>query len=250
MFQKPIPRRTDDSLDRTQELVGLETARSSADSSRGAEKESKKDEEKMSLFWRVFGGTILSIVALTAITIFNHLSNSITELRSELAREREARTELVKKDEFQSRTQSQYERIRAAEGLKADIEGLKERANTNAAAIEAVKKEAVGVELLRDRVASVETLKKDLAGVEVLRERLAALSTDLKTAREDVLKLQGELEKNRIADMERKAARDSQVKQYDDTLKELQKEVQLLREKIARFEGAQTPPKSTPAPKD
>ena len=37
----------------------------------------------MSLFWRVFGGTILSIVALAAVTLYNNLSNGISDLRAE-----------------------------------------------------------------------------------------------------------------------------------------------------------------------
>lgn len=248
MFQKPM-RRSDDSADQTQEMLAVESSRSAAQSSH-AKEEAKNSDEKMSLFWRVFGGTILSIIALTAITLFNHISNSLAELRADVAREREARSELVKKDEFQTRSTSQYERIRAAEGLKVDLETLKERAHANAAALDAVKKETAGLEVLKERLAGIESVKKEAAGIELLRERLAALSVDLKAAREDVLKLQAELEKNRAADMERKASRDSQAKQYDDALKELQKEVQLCREKLARFEGSQSPPKTAAPPKD
>ncbi|MBY0512921.1 MAG: hypothetical protein K2P78_03305 [Gemmataceae bacterium] len=158
---------------------------------------------------------------------------------AELTREREARAEFVKKDEFQTRNQSQYERIRAAEGLKADIEALKERASSNAAAVEAVKKETAGLEVLKERVAGVEAVRKDAAGLEVLKERLAAVTADLKATREDLLKCQAEVEKNRLADMERKASRDAQARHYDDAIKELQKEIQACREKLARLEGPQ-----------
>ena len=58
------------------------------------------------MFWRVFGGTILSIFALVAVTLYNNQTNTINELRSEVNRSNEARAELVKKEEFNSRTQT------------------------------------------------------------------------------------------------------------------------------------------------
>ena len=198
------------------------------------------DDEKMSLFWRVFGGTILSIVALVGITIYNNISSSISELRNEVSREREARAELVKKDEYNTRNQSQYERIRAAEGLKADLEGLKERTNTNAAAIDALK---------RDTATAVDTVKKDTAGLDLLKEKLTTAAGELKAVSDAVQKVQQELEKNRASDLERKAFRDAQAKQVEDALKDLQKGLQDCREKLARLEGAQPPLVGPPVPK-
>ena len=152
-----------------------ETARSAADGDRDAGK--KPDDEKMSLFWRVFGGTILSIITLVGITIFNNVSSGIAELRAELNREREARAELVKKDEFNARTSSQYERIRAFDNLKADIEGLRERANTNAAAIDGLKKDAAAAldAARKELTALADSFKRDAANLEVLRDRLGGV---------------------------------------------------------------------------
>ena len=62
-----------------------------------------KGEEKISVFWRVFGGTILSIVALVVITVYQQFSSSLAELRNDMIRSNEARAELLKKDEFNSR---------------------------------------------------------------------------------------------------------------------------------------------------
>src|SRR5262249_23070510 len=174
VFEKRIERE-DNAAERSGEIVVAETLRSATQSA-AAKKPAEKDEERVSLFWRVFGGTILSITALVAITLFNNMSSSITELRNDLSREREARAELVKKEDFQARSQSLYDRMRSAEALKADLEGLKERTNTNSVAIDGVK--------------------KDTAGLEVLRERLATVSADLKAARDEVQKLQQEVEKN------------------------------------------------------
>jgi uncharacterized membrane protein YccC len=216
-----------------------------------------KEEEKISVFWRVFGGTILSIVALVVITLFNNIQSSISELRADasrarealaafakredLDREREARAGLAKKDDVDTRVKALYERLRVAEGLKADIEGIKERAAVNALAVDALKKD-VGT--------SVDALKRDTATLEVTRERIAVLSGDVKAAAEAVGRLQAEVEKNKASDLERKLSRDAQAKNFDESLRELQRAVQECREKLARIEGAERglPPARTPAP--
>lgn len=250
----------DDERETGEHATAAEAARSAAESSAKA---AETGDEKVSLFWRVFGGTILSMVALGAITLYNNISSSIAELRAELNRERDARAELVKKEEFNSRTSNQYERIRSFEGLKGEHEALKERVSNNAATVDglkkdvgatadALKKDAAALEVLKERVASLETLKKDVAGVELLKERLMTAAADLKTVREDVAKLQQEVERNKAGDLERKALRDSQYKQVEESLKELQKGLQACREKLARLEGAQpvTPARGTFIPFD
>jgi DNA repair exonuclease SbcCD ATPase subunit len=202
----------------------------------------------MSLFWRVFGGTILSIVALSAVTLYNNLSGGISDLRSELAREREARMALAKKEDVDTRSKALFDRIHVVEGYKADIETVKERVATSGTAIDGLKKDTAGIDLLKERMAAVEVLKKDVAGVDLLKERLAAMAIDLKAARDEVQKLQQEVEKNKAADLERKTARDSQAIHLEETVKELQRGLQDCREKLARFEGAQ-PTGPLPAPK-
>lgn len=202
----------------------------------GAESHAKpKDEEQMSLFWRVFGGTILSMITLGTITLYNNVSSNIAELRAELNREREARAELVKKDEFNARSTSQYERIRALDALKAEFEVLKERLGGATAALDGLRKDAAAnVDLVRK---DVELVKKDATAMEVLREKAAGNAESVKGLRDEVQSLQKSLEQNRAADLERKASRDAQAKALDDTLKDLQRGIQDCREKIARIEG-------------
>lgn len=246
-------------------LVATETMRSATESS-SLGKTERGGDEKISLFWRVFGGTILSIVALVSITLYNSLSSGIAEVRNELNREREARAELVKKDEFNSRTSTQYERMRSYESLKVEQEGLKERISANAAVMEGlkkdsatildavkkelastsdvVKKDAAALDLLKERVVALEGIKKEVAGIDLLKERLTAAAADLKTARDDVARLQQDVERNKAGDNERKLSRDAQFKQVEESLKELQKGLQTCREKLARLEGAQPAPKS------
>ena len=257
MLQKRFGQDLDSEIENRQDggetLTAIETACSITSSPVSAPKhDEKKDEEKMSLFWRV--------VALVSITLYNSLANSIGDLRAELSREREARTALAKKDDVDARIKTQYERIRTLEGYKADIEAMKERASANAvasetvkkdlgASLDALKKDTAGLELLKERVAVLDALKKDIAGIDGLKEKVATLSADLKVARDDVQKAQQEVEKNKAADLERKMFRDAQAKQLDETIKELQKDVQGCREKIARLEGSQVGPPERPTSK-
>jgi hypothetical protein len=265
-----LPRRQqtqqNESLENTNEMAALETARIAG--AAGAEKapEKKKDEEHMSLFWRVFGGTILSIVALVSITLFNNMSNSITELRADVSREREARAELVKKDEYNSRVNSMYERMRGIDAVKTELEGIKEKTSANAAAVDgskkdsaaasdaikkdiaamsdAMKKDVAALEVIKDKVAALEAIRKDVAGLDSLKEKLASATVDMKSLRDDINKISAAVEKNRSFDLERKTFRDSQAKQVEEALKELQKGLQDCREKLARLEGAKPTPKS------
>lgn len=224
----------------------------------------KNDDEHISVFWRVFGGTLLSMVALGAITLYNSISSNIAELRADINHEREARSDLLKKDEFNTRTSSQYERFRALDGLKPELEGLKERVNASvsaldclkkdstlsadaikkdvAAAMDLSKKDGVTLEVLKEKLISLESLKKDLAGVEVAKEKLTTIVADMKLARDDLIRIQQEQERNKAADLERKASRDAQHRQIEDTLKELQKGLQDCREKLARLEGSRGTP--------
>jgi hypothetical protein len=243
-----------------------QTFRAAADAAQSpsdARPDKKADDEKMSLFWRVFGGTILSICALVGITVFNNVSSTLSELRSEINKANEARalavSEMVRKEEFQGRMTSSWDRVQTLQqqnniqnatltSLRTEIDGLKERLTKQAADGEAMKKDAT---------ASVETVKKDLAALEVMKERLAAVAQEMKAGRDDFAKLRADVDKNQAYDFERRDRRDGQYKQIDETLKELQKGLQDCREKLARLEGQYGPPapatpkkNNRPAPKD
>jgi hypothetical protein len=221
----------------------------------------KKEEEHYSLFWRVFGGTILSIVALVCITIYNNVSSSIAELRSEvnranetranavaelrndLGRANEARADLIRKDEFNSRLSNNWERVQGVQqqytavnatltSLKTELDGIKDRTARQSIDLDAMKKE---------QSATTDAFKKDVAALDTLKEKLATLVADMKTARDDLQKLTTSVDRNQAHDLERKAHRDGQYKQIDETLKELQRGLQDCREKLARFEGQYAP---------
>ena len=92
--------------------IQMEVLRQSSESSKP--QDSGKEETKIPLFWRVFGGTVLSISALIIMTAYQSLSGNIadlgrqfdhldTDMRKEMARLAELNGELVRKDECESR---------------------------------------------------------------------------------------------------------------------------------------------------
>src|SRR5262249_308302 len=106
-----------------------------------------KGEERISVFWRIFGGTLLSIAALVVMTLCQHFSNSLHELRNDLSRindelpkdlahvtgdlrkdlnrVHEYHSDIIKKEEFNSRLQSMWTRISEIQELKVAVDSLK-----------------------------------------------------------------------------------------------------------------------------
>jgi DNA repair exonuclease SbcCD ATPase subunit len=167
-------------------------------------------DDRVSVFWRVFGGTILSIFALVAVTLYNNLQSNVNEVRAELSRANEARAELVKKEEFNTRTQSLWDRMQALQELRAAVTGLKEQ---------------------------LATCGEKQAEIKPIREQLAALEQRLKGAEDDHRGL-AKAEQT-IAALEQKvAARDNQLKAGDEERKEMAKQLAELRERLAKVEGA------------
>ena len=232
----------------------------------GGQDADRAGEDRFTLFWRVFGGTILSIVALAAVTVYNNLNTSVSELRAELhrinsdlrgevARANEARADLTRKDEFNSRLTTVWDGIKttqaqsvaqatAATAQRGELEAMKERL----ANLDGFRKESnlVADAVKKDTAAITDTLKKDVAALETLKDKLGAVAADLKLTRDEVARMRTELDRNQAHDNERKESRDRQYKVFDETTKELLKAVQDCREKIARLEGPTTP---APAPR-
>jgi len=242
-----IVKRTDsDGADRRNADAGLmtETLRNADATGQATDepspaKATKSQDESMSLFWRVFGGTILSISALVVITLVNNVSATITDLRAEVAKVNEAKSDFARKDDLNA--------LRGVTtthaGYRAEIDNLRERASKYRLELDAAKTNlAGGIEALRkEQAAATEVLKKELTAVELLRDRLLTVTTDLKVAREELVKVRNDVDKNQAADNERRDRRDSQMKQLEETFKELAKTLQDTREKLARLEGQQKP---------
>jgi septal ring factor EnvC (AmiA/AmiB activator) len=125
----------------------------------------KSSEERVSLFWRIFGGTLLSIVALVCITIVQQLFASMSELRNNLVHLQEAQSGLVKKDEYATRSTNMWNSIREAQALKETIVSLKEQAQIREQQLRTIEQEhkemTREVQSLRERLAALEGQQKN-----------------------------------------------------------------------------------------
>src|SRR5207245_11060665 len=78
--------------------VAMETLRA-ATAAAGLPRTPEKGEERVSWFWRVFGGTLLSLAGLVVMTLYQQFTNGLHDLRTDLNHLNEARGDLIKKDE-------------------------------------------------------------------------------------------------------------------------------------------------------
>jgi chromosome segregation ATPase len=208
--------------------------------SRTAEQEkAKSDEERMSIFWRVFGGTLVSICALVAITLFNNFNSNLSELRNEINRINEARGDFVKKDEFNTRISANYERVQQLQTQNnvhnsnltslqtANVE-MKDRVTALKVDFDTVRKDAtlVAETSKKDIAATLEQvrkeqalindgLKKDVSAIEGLKERLAAaegMRKDLDAIKKELASLDTAKEKFALIMAELKDHRDELAK--------------------------------------
>jgi hypothetical protein len=191
-------------------VLGAGSLRSGDSSSHLPAKSANHPDERLSLFWRVFGGTILSIAALIGITLYNSQASSITELRSEVSRLNEARAETVKKEEFNTRTQNLWDRMQQLQEMRVTVTSLKEQ---------------------------VSSLGEKANEVKAVQDKLTQLEQRLKIA-EDDHKALAKAEITISALEQKAAARDAQLKTVEDERKDLNKQLQDLRERLAKVEGA------------
>lgn len=165
----------------------------------------ERGEERISTFWRVFGGTLLSIGALVCITIIQQFSNSLGELRTAVAHLTESRGDLVKSEDVNTRMAALWNSIKELQGINGAMLALKERS----ALLEQQLK--TSQDQLNSRLVVVGTTQKDLD----------AMHSALSAARE------------------RAALLEQQVKASEEERKEQIHEFQRLRERLAVLEGRQ-----------
>jgi hypothetical protein len=122
-----------------------------------------RGEEKISVFWRVFGGTLLSIAALVVMTVYQQFSANLNELRAAINHINEVQGDLVKKDEVNSRVTPLWTATKEA---GTDVATLKTQTALLASQSQGSDKER---KELRDKVES-------------LSERLAALEARVRVS--------------------------------------------------------------------
>jgi hypothetical protein len=162
--------------------------------------------EGFSTLWKVFGGTLLSIAALVAISLcqyFNGRLNALqadssyqnTDLRKDLGRLCEAQTEFLKKDEFNTRLKSVWDGMKELQENAARLAVLKERATLTEQQLRAAEEErkalAIEVRQLREQRAADQERRELIRELQALRERLAALE-GRKLEKTEKLKADGE----------------------------------------------------------
>ncbi len=145
------------SLDRPHFLQAAETLRSvAAVCANEKGRIEPRGEEKISVFWRVFGGTLLSIGALIVMTVYQQFSTNLNDLRAAINHLSEVQVDLIKKDDLNGRTNALWASIKES---GSDLVLLKTK-----------------TALLESQAQSLDKERKELHDkVEQLSERLAAL---------------------------------------------------------------------------
>ncbi len=204
-------------------ILAAETLRAGDTADRGRKEEGKGSEEKISVFWRVFGGTILSICALVILNLYQWLANGIHELRGDVGRLREAGGEYIKKDEFNTRSKDVWTRIQELQAVTASVTVLTNKLSA-----------------LEQQLAAAERERKDiqtaLAQTTILKDRLTTLEEQRKVGEQDhkdLLTVGPAL----AALRDRDAAQEKQLKDAETERKEVVRELQHLRERLAKLEG-------------
>jgi hypothetical protein len=128
-----------------------------------------KGEDRISLFWRIFGGTLLSIAALVVVTVYQQFSNSLFEVRNDMIRLNESRADLIKKDEFNTRMTSVWSSMKDLQATTTAVTGMRERSA-----------------LLEQQLKTAEDERKEMGRqLQQLRERLAVVEGRVKAKSSD-----------------------------------------------------------------
>jgi chromosome segregation ATPase len=214
-----------DSNEQVLPMLASETMRTSKSHVMPKELNGKSSDEKVSLFWRIFGGTILSIVSLLVITAYQSISSSIHDLRTELSQLKEAKAEFVKKDDYTAARTRMWDRMQEIDKqvatATAPIAQMKERMTQ-----------------LDEQTRTTAGERKDMNELHAtIKERMAQFEQQLAQGKMTQKDLQMMLQT--IGGLQEKSVlRDQQLKQLEDERKELMKEIQALRERLARMEAA------------
>jgi hypothetical protein len=184
--------------DSDSQVLAVETLRNAG--SKGAE-EKGAEEKGVPMIWRIFGGTLLSITALVAITLYSQLSNRIESLSDSTAKKFETVSDnLVKKQEFFDSRKGLWDYVQTLrkDTLAGDVELQKRSVRLEEqlkAAEEKARDTAREVQQLRTDVAAFATLKETALRLELqvreFREERARLAQDLQQVRERLASVEG-----------------------------------------------------------
>lgn len=164
-----------------------------------------KGEDRISMFWRIFGGTLLSITGLICITAYQQFTGTLSELRNNLNHLNESSRDLVKNDDFNNRLTSVWTTMKDVQAANVTVVALKERSALLEQQLKIVQ------EQITSKTAAVSGSQKELvttiASLSAVKDRMTLL--------------------------------EQCVKSGEDERKELNRELQQLRERLAAVEGKQ-----------
>jgi hypothetical protein len=149
-----------------------------------------KGEDRVPVLWRVFGGTVLSVLGLVALTVYQQFSGALADLRGELGHLgkevradlghlSEAQGEAVKQDKFAATMKYAWDAIKDLRDDRTAVTAVKERvsvlAETFRVSEEQQKELAREVQQLRELRAAEDERRALRGEVQRLRERLSLL---------------------------------------------------------------------------
>jgi hypothetical protein len=149
-------------------IRAVETMRSAANESSSP----AAGKDRISWFWQVFGGTILSIVALVIITAYSQITSTETDLRRDVT---QIQSVLVKKDELNTRLSPLWSSIDKLQTTGTSLVGLNEQTKIlNQQFDNQIKAGAEGCKELQKKIDDLsqrlQTLAERLAVVEAARK--------------------------------------------------------------------------------
>lgn len=227
---QPAPRSSQSSRNPDVSLAAVETLRLGA---APPDEDKPKSEDRIPLLWRIFGGTVLSILALIGVTSYTQFTNALNDLRSSIGRLSEAQTELVQKDEFSSRLTSVWNSIKTLQESQATIASLKERSLVRDHQIKDIEER---------REAMIKEIQELEASVALLKDRAMTRDQKLNSETELLTSLQKEMQtlSGVVTGLKERALVQEQQAKYDEERKELMRELIKLRERVACMEGRTT----------
>jgi hypothetical protein len=161
-------------------ILAAETLRTG--STAAAEAPAKEEKTGIPMVWRIFGGTVLSVMALLAVTLYQQLFNKVENLSSQL----------LKREEFFDFRKGIWDYIQkfqnAEQATDGELQQRCTRLEQQAKQSDDQHKEIVPeLRQMRDMLLTYlkdgEERKKLLAEIQQLRERLAAMEAQKSPSR-------------------------------------------------------------------
>jgi hypothetical protein len=181
------PRRDQSAAMRSQgaTLLAAESLRS------GTSPPEAKEEKGIPLVWRIFGGTVLSIGALIAVTLYQQLHNKVETLADAL----------VKKEEFFDHRKGIWDRIEKLRSKEQEVDGqIQERCTRLEQQVKSCE------EMYKEMLPEMKLMRETF--IAHLKESSVRLEQQVKSGEEERKKLLAEIQqlRERLATMERKKA--------------------------------------------